>query len=158
MINDENMLNHYNKISSCKACCFMCSCKNRKGFWKTKCGKSIIYIPIVILIIPIIIVAIDLLGLGVIKLLFNKYNIETGCIIGTKKCENQIMCYIDDYHALIIGCAAVGSMAIVVLVIGLLILSIMVGCFFYCFDSCCSEISKSYEYSKVRLQRNVFEN
>ena len=144
-----------NSPSRCKVCCLMCSCRNRRGFWYTKLGKFIFWFPIFIILIGIGLVGLDFIGIATMKVVYDQYNIYTGCIDGNENCTNKPMCYINDRKVFVIVFAAIGSISFVVLFISILLIMIFIGLMFYCTDSCCSEIDKSYKHSKFTLQRQI---
>lgn len=152
LFNDQS---HLQNPSRGKVCCLMCSCRNKKGFWYTKLGKFIFWFPIFIILFGIGMVLLDLIGIATMKVIYDRYDVSTGCLYreDNNNCTDKPMCYINDHKALIIGCAAIGSISFVVLFISILLIMVFIGLMFYCTDSCCSEIDKSYKYSKFTLQR-----
>jgi len=153
LLDSPSYSNNNTYPSKCRICCLMCSCSNKKGFWYTKLGKFIILFPVFIIFIGIGLGLLDLFGIATMKIFYDQYNINTGCLNGYMNCTDKPMCYIDDHKSLIIGCAAIGSISFIVLCISILLIMIFVGLIFYCTDSCCSEIDKSYKHSKFTLQK-----
>ena len=141
--------------SKLNVCCLMCSCKNKKGIWYTKLGKFIFWFPIFIVLFGIGLVLLDLTGIATMKVVFDQYDVTSGCLNQNtpNNCTHKPMCYIDDRKALVLGCAAIGSISIILLFISILLIMVFIGLVFYCTDSCCSEIDKSYKHSKFTLQR-----
>ena len=155
--NDQNdYQNDY--PSRCNICCLMCSCRNRRGFWYTKLGKFIFWLPLFIILFGVGLILLDMIGIVTMKIVYDQYDIKTGCLYEStiNNCTNKPLCYINDRHSLILGCAAIGSISFVILFISILLIMIFIGLIFYCTDSCCGEINKSYKQSQFTLQRQRY--
>jgi hypothetical protein len=157
-MNENNILLHNlgdnRRSSKCTICCHMCSCSNTQGVWYTKFGKCLTRGPFVLILIVISIIILDLMGIGATKIIFSNYNLNNGCPEKNINCTVTSICYYNNWKPLIIGCASIGSIAIVILIISILFITIFVGTIFYCFDSCCGEIDKSYKQTRFGLNRN----
>jgi hypothetical protein len=139
---------------SLTVCCHMCSCCNDRGIWYTKFGKFIFRMPCILIITVIIACLLMLFGVGTTSLVYTGYDVTTGCPIDTVNCTDTTMCNANDQNALLFGCAFIGLISVFVVITVMIIILCITGTLFYCLDTCCSEIGKSYRYSEFTLYRD----
>lgn len=146
------------KPSKCKIFCLMCSCINKKGIWYTKFGKFIFWLPLFLLFAAIGFGLLMLFGLATMKVIYGQYDINNGCLFVDHNCTIPTLCHMNDINSLTLGCAAIGSISVSILFVSILVIMVIVGGMFHCFDSCCNELNKSYDHSKFSLERKMMQS
>jgi hypothetical protein len=141
--------------SKCKICCLMCSCCNKKGIWYTKFGKFLFWLPFFVIFGLIGFGILVLFGIGTMKIVYSQFDVSNGCLYIDRNCTVPTMCRLNNMKALTVGCAAVGSISVAILFISTLVIMVIIGCMFHCFDTCSNELDKSYRHSKFTLERQM---